>query len=189
MNPAIVSAARAIRSARPWIALSDALTYADPTTVQHRAFYSSGEGYKGTGFDRDTLAFALAWYDRDYCPTGYGAIVHRLQVRTIDRFSDEDSEVKRAYGAIVCAHRALWTGFDRYVRRARKAGRSVPMWPGFYNMRSKGSERATLRAWLDSHGILAACETLAPSEDETADAIIAACETLDECTDDCEADA
>lgn len=149
MNRAIVATALAIRQACPWIGMSDALTYADPSTVQGRSFRSKS-GFFGSGFSRTDIAFAWAWYAMLWAP------VNRRQVARLGpcaRLETEDEEVKRAYGSIVRHREGVFVAWERFARRCKKAGRPCPPWPGTRNMLPRGSESRTVRGWLESHGL------------------------------------
>jgi hypothetical protein len=155
-----LTAAATLRVTHPWVTLSEAISYADASTVQGRAF-ASRSGFFGFDFSRNDIAFGWAWYAMLWAP------VDRKQVAKLGyaaRLATEDREVKRAYGAIVRKHHDLLIGFERYARRARKAGRKCPAWPGLWNMKPSitGGERATIAAWLASHDLLTACILLAP---------------------------
>ncbi len=148
MNARLLAALE-VRKSRPWITLSEAILYADLSTVQGRSF-ASRSGFFGTGYSRTDIAVAHAWYAMLWAP------VNRRQIAKIGvcaRLATEDPEAKRAYGDLVRKNHALLTGYERYVRRAKRAGRSYPSWPGLWNMPTKGSEQATIRHWLASNGI------------------------------------
>lgn len=164
MNPAIVALARAIRAALPWITLSEALTYADASTVQGRAFRSRS-GWFGLGHTRDALIWGHAWFAILYGPNDSGRVQGgRIRARlgcgaTLEK---EDPEVKRAYGAIVASRHPAMVAWERYARRCKRAARECPPWPGTRNMRPAGSENATIRAWVASQGLAGVCEAYAP---------------------------
>lgn len=164
LDSAIVGIALAIRAALPHVTLSEALTYADASTVQGRAFRGGRTGtFFGLGYSKIDLAFALAWYFTLWASETRNH-VRGVRLGMGARLASETSEVRECYGAIVRKRHALLTGFERYARRAKHAGRACPAWPGTRNMRPRGSEQATIRAWLESEGIADACEALAPPD-------------------------
>jgi hypothetical protein len=111
-------------------------------------------GFFGLGWSKETLAFAFAWYWTLWSD-GTRNHVRGVRLGCNARLEDEDAEVKACYGAIVRSKHPLLVGFER-LKRHHNA--SVPSWPGTRNMPWKGSEHATIRAWLASHNLLAACE-------------------------------
>lgn len=154
----------AIRSAFPHITLQEAVLYSDPTTVQGRIFQDAGKGgFFGLGVDRETLAGAFAWYYTLWASERRNH-VRGYSLSCFARLENADSEIKRCYGDIVRAKHSLLTGFERLARRAKKAGRPCPPWPGTRNMPWCGSEGRTISTWLRSEGLLGACEALAPAD-------------------------
>ena len=110
------------------------------------------------GFNRDTIAFAYAWYAMLWGPTGYEARLHRLGVRlgANARLETEESDVKAAYGCIVRREHRLLVGYERLYRRRPDI---APPWPGTYNI-----PRGDIGAWLRSKGLYEAVDALCPME-------------------------
>lgn len=160
LDSMIVGTALAIRDALPHLTLSEALNYADASTVQGQAFRYRG-GFFGLGYDRETLAYALAWYFTLWASDARNC-VRGVRLGYNASLEKTEPEIKRAYGEIVRKRNRLLTGFERYSRRCKRAGRYCPPWPGTRNMQPKGSEAATIRAWLDSVGLTQACEAYTP---------------------------
>lgn len=163
LDSVIVGIALAIRAALPHVTLSEALTYANASTVQGRAFRSTAGGFFGLGYSRTDLAFALAWYFTLWASEKRNH-VRGVRLSVCARFESEEPEVRACYGAIVRKRHSLITGFERYARRAKRAGRECPAWPGTWNMPFVGSEGRSIRAWLESQGIAKACEAYAPRD-------------------------
>lgn len=172
-----VGTAFAIRAALPHLTLSEALTYADPSTVQGRAFRRGGHsGFCGTGFTREAFAEGLAFYDMHWCPDEDRRIAplarRMVKLSYIARLDTAEEETKRAYGAITRSRPmpALMVAWERFKRRVK--GRiAIPSWPGTYNMPPKGSEVATARAWMRSVGLNPeAIQSFAPRSNERSEA-------------------
>lgn len=163
LDSTIVGDALAIRAARPHVTLSEALTYADPSTIQGRALRMGAGGFFGFGYARDDLAIGLAWYFTLWADDSRNC-VRGVQLGVCARLETEDLAVRRCYGDIVRNRQALLTGFKRYARRAKRARRTCPAWPGTRNMVRHGSEENTIRVWLASEGIAEACDALAPRD-------------------------
>lgn len=162
LDSTIVGIALVIRAALPDITLRNALVYADPTTVQGRSFRYGPGGFFGFGYDRWTLETALAWYYTLWASEQRNH-VRGVQLGVCARLESATPEVRECYGAIVRKRNALLIGFERYARRAKRARRACPLWPGTWNMPRHGSEENTIRMWLMSEGLAEVCAALAPT--------------------------
>jgi len=154
MNPEIVKLARRIRASLPHLSLSEALTYADPSTVQGKIFRRrGGDGsFFGTGFSRSDISFASAWYATLWGPARQ---VRGVRLGPCARLETEDEGVKRAFGAMVNRDHAPLVAWERYARIAKRKGLPRPAWPGTRNMRPSvtGGTNGAIRAWIASQGL------------------------------------
>jgi hypothetical protein len=139
------------------VTLSEAIRYADASTIEGRAFRGR-TGFCGLGTDRDTFRVALAWYGMLWSPIDnprLSRIAGRFRVRLgpCARLGSEDRAVREAYGAIVRSEHAAIVAWERFARRAKRRGLPVPAWPGTRNMRpASGGTEGTIRAWFASEG-------------------------------------
>lgn len=132
MKAEIIRAAQVIRESHPWIPLCDALTYADPATVQYRSFRGDFRGgFFGTGVSRESIAFAWEYYAVNWGPIDRSTHVNLGPCATLE--TEDDEEIKQVYGAIVKREQRLYVGFERL---SRKAGRRMRLsWPGTSHMK------------------------------------------------------
>lgn len=154
LDSMIVGTALAIRAHLPHVTLSEALTYADASTVQGKSFRSRN-GFFGCGYDRDTLFVAFAHYFAEWGDETRNH-VRGVRLGSGETIEKAEPEVKACYGAIVMGRNATWIAFERYERRCKRAGRHCPVWPGTRNVGSRG-----IRMWLASEGIEAAVDCYA----------------------------
>lgn len=172
LDSRIVGAALAIRAALPWITLSEAIRYADPRTVEGRAFRRGArDGFCGLGFSRVDFAFGLAWFGTLWGPLDNPRLSRilgrfRVRLRIAARLENEETEVKRAYGAIVRRDPvpAIVTAWERFAKRDKGRG-LAPTWPGSSNMPPVvcGGTVERIRAWIRSVGLAPeAIESYAP---------------------------
>lgn len=138
----IMQTAQTIRASHPWIPLCDAIVYADPASAFHNR-----SGFFGFGVSKETIAFAWAHYASLWGPVNRRISADLGPCTTLE--TEDDSEVKQAYGAIVKREQRLYIGYERLSRKAKgRLGRMS--WPGSSNMR-KGA-----CSYLESEGLLTA---------------------------------